>query len=374
MTARANEFSSSVTHVVPAIFDLEAGTIGGAERYAMELARWMARRTPTRLVSFSDHDEVRRVGDLEIELLAIDRKQTHPGSPIFSFALFDLLEKAEIVHCHQLLSVSTSLSAAFAIRKGIPVFVTDLGGGPSANYCNPDTADWFDAHLHISRFSKRRGERSERSIHEIIGAGVDLDKFSPSNVAPLPDHVLFVGRILPHKGVDILIDALPQGMTLTILGTAYDESYYSDLQQIARDKRVRFVTNSTDEILVDEYCKATVVVLPSVSRSKHGEQTPAAELLGQTLLEAMASARPAICTNVGGMPEVVEDGVTGFVVPEGDSTELRAKLEWVRDHAALAIDMGKRGRQRVEQSFTWDAVVSRCFAAYARTLEHRDRK
>ena len=89
-----------------------------------------------------------------------------------------------------------------------------------------------------------------------------------------------------------------------------------------------------------------------------------AELLGQTLLEGMACGAPAIATDVCSLPEVVEDGVTGFIVPPNDPTALGEKIRWLRLHPAEARRMGEAARQRVLESFTWDRVVQNCFEAY----------
>jgi glycosyltransferase involved in cell wall biosynthesis len=106
------------------------------------------------------------------------------------------------------------------------------------------------------------------------------------------------------------------------------------------------------------------VVLPSVYRTMYGTESKVPELLGQTLLEGMACGAPAICTNVASMPEVVEDGVTGFVVPPNDPQTLGGKLAWLRDHPAEACAMGQASRTRVLELFTWPAVVRRCLQIY----------
>jgi glycosyltransferase involved in cell wall biosynthesis len=64
------------------------------------------------------------------------------------------------------------------------------------------------------------------------------------------------------------------------------------------------------------------------------------------------------------MPEVVQDGVTGFVVPPNNPSALREKLVWLRDHPAEAAAMGVAARKRVLEKFTWSAVVGRCLKAY----------
>ena len=97
----------------------------------------------------------------------------------------------------------------------------------------------------------------------------------------------------------------------------------------------------------------------------YGQRSDIPELLGQTLLEGMACGTPAICTNVGSLPEVVEDGVTGFVVPANDPQALGAKLLWLRDHPDRAREMGEAARRRVLERFTWPAVVRRCLEIYA---------
>ena len=82
------------------------------------------------------------------------------------------------------------------------------------------------------------------------------------------------------------------------------------------------------------------------------------------MLEGMACGSPAICTNVASMPEVVEDGVTGFVVPPNDPIALREKLTWLWEHPEQARAMGEAARRRVLQVFTWPAVVRRCLQIY----------
>src|SRR5207245_3412386 len=96
----------------------------------------------------------------------------------------------------------------------------------------------------------------------------------------------------------------------------------------------------------------------------YGEVTNGAELLGQTLIEGMACGTPAICTTGGGMPEVVDDGVTGFVVAPGDARALGERIRWLRENRDQAARMGAAGRQQVLAKFTWPRVVGRCLEIY----------
>ena len=128
-----------------------------------------------------------------------------------------------------------------------------------------------------------------------FSGGVDLVKFSRGDTRHNNGRVLFAGRLLPHKGIDDLVKAVPDDMDLDIAGRPLDPHYLEDLRTLARGKRVVFHHDYDDSALVDAYRQALCVVLPSVYRSCYGEESRIPELLGQTLLEAMACATPAIC-------------------------------------------------------------------------------
>ena len=351
-----------VAHVVPALFDERIGIIGGAERYALELARHMSSVTNTRLISFGPATETRRDGNLQIDIIGNAHAIRGDAYDRFSPELFDYLANADVVHCHQAHSTAAAMASQFCHRSQKRVFVTDLGGG-SGSKNNRVTDDMFDAHLHISRFSRDLW-MGTGARHEVISGGVDTTKFSPAATRPREFRAIFVGRILPHKGVDVLIDALPDDMPLEVIGRVHDARYLRDLQEMARGKSVSFKTDLLDEELVGAYRRASVVVLSSVYRTVYGDEEFAPELLGQTLLEGMACGLPAISSDVGAMPEVVVDGETGFVVKGGEAGELRAKLLYLRDNIDEAGTMGLNARQHAIENFSWSAVVDRCLAAY----------
>ena len=118
----------TVAHLVPALFG-QHGTVGGAERYVYELARHMAARVPTTLVTFGDCDHQRRDGALDVRVFRT-RWQVR-GQRANPFALAAALEatRAEVVHCHQQHILATSMTAGVARARGRRVFCTDLGGG-----------------------------------------------------------------------------------------------------------------------------------------------------------------------------------------------------------------------------------------------------
>jgi glycosyltransferase involved in cell wall biosynthesis len=353
-----------IIHTVPALFSANGGILGGAERYALELARHMADREPTTLVSFGPKDREESMGKLRIRVFGGAWHARGQWSNPFSWRALNFLRSADVIHCHQRHIVTTSSAAALARVTGKRVYVSDLGGGGWDISRYISTENWFHGHLHISQYSRKISKQSEYPCAHVIMGGVDTAKFSPNPNLQRTGTVLFVGRILPHKGVNDLVNALPDGMHLEVIGQPYDARFFADLQAMAAGKNVLFRHTADDEELVNAYRSALCVVLPSVYQTMYGDRTDVPELLGQTLLEGMSCGTPAICTDVASMPEVVDNEVTGFVVPPNDPASLGAKLAWLRDRPGAASQMGKAARSRAVELFSWPAVVERCLRIY----------
>ena len=206
-----------VLHLVPALFGAN-GVIGGAERYALELARHMADEVPTRLVTFGADAGERSVDRLSVRVIAggwaVRGQWANRWSPVVAREILG----ADVVHCHQQHVLMSSTAAAFCRMTGRRVFVTDLGGGGWDISAYVSTDRWFHGHLHISEYSRTVfGHRDWPGASVILG-GVDTSKFSPARHIARDGGVLFVGRLLPHKGIANLIEALPAGLSLDIVG------------------------------------------------------------------------------------------------------------------------------------------------------------
>jgi glycosyltransferase involved in cell wall biosynthesis len=353
-----------VVHIVPSFFRKEAGVLGGAERYALELARAMADRVPTALYSFGPAAERYTIGRLDVRIFrTLLHVRSRGGNPLAP-AMLARLGRFDVIHCHQRSMVFSSLSAAVGRLLGRRVCVSDLGGGAWDLSAYLPTDRWYHRHLHISEYSRRLSGRTEDPRHAVILGGVDTAKFAPDPSVPRGDGVLFVGRLLPHTGVIDLVEAVAADTPLELIGQPYDARYVADLKAAAAGKRVIFRHDCDDAALVDAYRRAAVVVLPSVYDDRYGGRTRVPELLGQTLLEGMACGAPAVCTDVASMPEVVEHRVTGFIVPRNNPAALGDRIGWLRAHPGEARRMGEAARRRVCAQFTWDRVVDRCLDAY----------
>lgn len=355
-----------VLHIVPALFG-PRGVLGGAERYALELARYMAEATPTRLLTFGDERRNERIGNLDIRVVSGAWHVCGQSSNPVSSAILPEVLKADVIHCHQQHIRASSLAAIVSRILGRKVFVTDLGGGGLDISAYVSTDLCYHGHLHISEYSRRVSRQERKTWAHVILGGIDTEKFSPDPLTPRDGRVVFVGRLLPHKGVNYLVEGMPPEVPLDVIGQRMDERYFSDLQKLAAGRRVTFHHNATDADIVQAYRSALCVVLPSVYRHVYGGETKIPELLGQTLLEGMSCGTPVVCTDVASMPEIVEDGRSGFIVPPNDPSAIFSKIVWLRDHPSESARMGATARKRVLDKFTWPVVVQRCLEIYVRS-------
>jgi glycosyltransferase involved in cell wall biosynthesis len=349
-----------VVHVSPAYFD-EESIVGGGERQAQELARAMASRVATLFVSFGPRRRSYLLDNLQVEIFPSHPLPWRRDAP-FSMAFLRCLLDADIVHCHQL-GTPPNVLALLAGRLGRKrTFLTPLGLAPTKLEHRLTQLAGITGLLCISKYSA--GHSWYRVPRRVIYGGVDLRRFHPT-LGGRERKVVCVARLMPHKGINYLIEALEPDMRLEIYGRPYDERYYRDLLALSAGKNVAFLTNASDDDITHAYQTSLVAVLPSVHRDMYGHQIAEPELLGLTLLEAMACGTAVVGSRITSIPEYVEDGVTGYLVLPNDPDSLRTVLKRLLDHPDQALALGRRGHELVQQHFTWDAVVDRCLLAYA---------
>jgi glycosyltransferase involved in cell wall biosynthesis len=179
--------------------------------------------------------------------------------------------------------------------------------------------------------------------------------------------------------VDRLIEALPETSELRVVGSGGhdpnppEREYPNLLRRLAAQRRVEFEGVVDDADLPTLYRVAQVLALPSVELTCYGRKIAVAELLGLASIEAMASGTPVVASRLGGVSEVVEHGVTGFLVEPGNIAELRWRLAQVLSDRRLAKRLGRNARERFLEMFTWQACADRCLAAYSELVDTRAR-
>ncbi|HEX2325253.1 MAG TPA: glycosyltransferase family 4 protein [Chloroflexota bacterium] len=352
-----------VLHVSPLLFGPE-GVVGGGERYPLELALAMARLSETRLVAFGQPQE-RRFSSLPVRVYRPPRYLGTKGLSPVAPQLVAEIARADVVHCHQLHTFLADQCVLLGRLLRKPVFLTDHAGG-DRNF-NRRLRTWERATglLLVSDFNAREFARFGSRV-AIIHGGVDPHRFAPLPV-PRQRRALYAGRLIPYKGIQFLIQGVDPQTEVRLAGPSYHEEYERHLRELARGRNVHFAGPVLGDDLRREYCQAGALVLPSVDVDLYGKRYPKSEILGLVLLEAMACETPVVCSRVGGIPELVVDGLTGTLVPPGDAPALGAAVEALLDDPVLARRMGQAGREHVLTHFTWQRVAQRCLSAY-RTL------
>ena len=223
----------------------------------------------------------------------------HPAHPldVVSWEIVDALRDADLVHVHQVFTRGGEVAVLVAKQQHKPVCVTDHGGGTSRRLESSGGLALVDA---VTAYSDFGASLVHTSVDKhVVRGGVDAEFFTPAPEPPERDRILFVGRLLPHKGIDRLIAALPPGVPLTVCGQPYSDDYAARLRALAAGKPVEFVSDRDDAGLRDLYRKAWAVVLPSLYEDSYGNTYLAPELMGFSLLEGMACGAPAVCSRVG---------------------------------------------------------------------------
>ncbi|MDD5530067.1 MAG: glycosyltransferase family 4 protein [bacterium] len=352
-----------VLHISPIFFDVNKSLQGGGERAPFELAKTMASYCETKYISFGEKSQTLSYDKLPIKIYPyIGLFNNEKNNPI-NFRFLSEIKWADVVHCHPYYSITTAFTILVARLFGKKIFVTDYGGWV-INYNKELQLDRLvDKFLVISEFGKQFFNEF-KTKKEVIYLGIDEKKFY-SLPNKKQDYVLYVGRILPHKGISYLVEAVNSlNVELHIVGSALHKGYLNYLKNIADKERVKFITDVPDEVLLKEYNNAIVTVLPSVYKDIYGNEHKGPELLGLVLLESMFCETPVICTKVGAMPEIVGEGKTGFVVPACDSSSLAEKIDYLLKHKEIAKQMGAEGRKFVLENFTMDKVALRCITEY----------
>ena len=245
------------------------------------------------------------------------------------------------------------LGTAFQ-RKGLAQFVTvlyklALGKAKTVFFENTANAEEFC----------RRGILSAEKETVLPGAGINLDRYP---CIPYPENeavrFLYLGRVMREKGMDELFDAARKlhekygaGVVLDIVGFYDDEGYKAQVEQLAAEGIAVFHGFQSDP--VPYYAAADCVVLPSYH-----------EGMSNVLLEAAATGRPVITSDIPGCREAVEDGKTGLLCKAGDSESLYTQMARMAETSPTARQaMGQAAHEKMRQEFAKRLVVEKTMAA-----------
>lgn len=217
-----------------------------------------------------------------------------------------------------------------------------------------------DAYVFLTRFLEQEATQSHPQLAPtaVTYSGADTTIFFPRTPAAerCPPKVLFVGRLVPEKGVHIFLAAMEilqrrgvavTGMVVGASSFAADAPVTPYMQGLARARpaNVEFLPYCSGAKLGEVFRKADIFCMPSIWN----------EALGLVVIEAMASGLPVVATNTGGIPELLAHG-GGVLVKPGCAASLAAALEQLATDAAQRSRLGQDALRSFQARFTWVAV------------------
>ncbi len=294
-----------------------------------------------------------------------------------SLLIFSKKESFDLVHAHWI--VPQGLIAYFCKKiLNIP-YIVSIHGSDILTFNNAMFRTLYKIVLSNAAFvtanSNKTAEIANRLLKsnvEIIPMGVDLDLFNPNHAfkkekgAKISQEILFVGRLIDWKGVSYLVDAILKikpnypKIILKIIGDGPElVSLQARVKKLALQKNIIFLKAVPNYKLPDIYRNADVFVIPSII-NENGET----EGLGTVALEAMACGLPVIGTNVGGIPDIIKDRVTGLLVEEKNFEAIVDSIIEIMENKPLRDDMSKNAYELIQKRFSWDIISKRFFKLY----------
>jgi len=199
----------------------------------------------------------------------------------------------------------------------------------------------------------------------VIYPGIPGDLFAPSTPRPGLPTIVFIGRLVTDKGADCAIRAMQplRGRArLVVIGDGPEKAALENLAaELSLTESVHFTGYISDDERRKFLAEATAMLVPS----RHEE------LFGMVAAEGSLSSLPVVVSDTGGLPEVVQDGVTGIVVPKDEPQALSQALQKLLSNPALAKEMGKAGRERVRKKFLLEKTVDDYENLYAEIKKAR---
>ena len=204
--------------------------------------------------------------------------------------------------------------------------------------------------------------------------GIDCDKFVPAENADNPDkiHIVSVARLVEKKGLSYGIQAVARlikeysdlQLSYQIVGNGILRTELeAQIEQLGVTKQIKLLGWKEQQEVQDITSQADIILAPSITSSQ-GD----CEGIPVSLMEAMAQAIPVVSTYHSGIPELVEDGVTGYLVEEKQVNALTQKLEHLVNNPSLRRKMGLAGREKVLREYNIDLLCDRLVEIYHKLL------
>jgi glycosyltransferase involved in cell wall biosynthesis len=296
-------------------------------------------------------------------------RRPSPADVVSLVRLVRLARAADLIHAHSAKAgFLARLAATLAGRRNVCLFTPHAwsfwaaGGSAAFLYRTLErlAAGWCHVIVALSRSEKEAGLASgvgRPNQYRVVLNGVDLERFARPR-EPVPGRVVGLGRLAPQKRPDLAVRAMSEVRVehpRAMLHLAGDGPARREIEQLVSELSlggvVRLLGRHAD--VPELLSEATCLVLTS-----DYESCP------YTVLEAMAAGVPVVATSVGGVPELVEDGVSGLLVPPGRPEPIAAAISTLLADPELALRLGSAGQARARERFSLQRMVDETLALY----------
>jgi len=352
------------------------GTGGAQESYSGLLLRLDRSAYEVRALSLSRGSAVQRLRRLGLEVEVIE--EADDDAAVRELAAYLRREEIDLLHAH--MYRAEVIGARAAMAAGTPVVMATVHSSRIRSPLDIATLAALTPVMDrlivpsASIATKVRAEGRGGAKFTIIPNGVDLGRFDlPATACGLrrefriPNRAPVLGvvaRLEPEKGHRYLVEAMPAILRvaaeawLVIVGEgSLDATLRAQAATLPPPARDRIVFTGRREDVAAITAEIDVAVLPSLREAQ-----------GISILEAMARGRPVVASAVGGIPEVLTDGLDGLLVPPADPAALAEACIRLACSPVLRRQLGDAGRATVEARFSLDAMVRRIEAVYDEEL------
>ena len=299
---------------------------------------------------------------------------------LFIFSAAKEIKHYSIIHCHWAIAGLVGVIVGKLFKKrvvlmmhGAEVFV--LGKNPVLKFVLR-SADYL---ISNSTFTEKKTlEVYPVTNHQVISPGVDIKRFYPQkkipnlrkilNISEEDILILAIGKFIPRKGFEYLIKAFNiivnqrkiTNIKLRIGGRGpLKKKYETMIKKYMLNNYISFLGYISDEEIPSYYSEADIFVLPSII-DERGDT----EGLGVVLLEALACHTPCIATRVGGIPDIIKDGINGFLIEQRNFKSLVERILRLADDRELRIKIGINGYKSVKENFNWNSISKKIIKVY----------
>ena len=368
--------------------------VGGISRHCLGLTKALVKKNhEVRVITleFPGAPEYEEIEGMKIHRVKIELG--HPNFITWTFIFNHFMEKLvailnqevefDVIHIHDWLTAPVGIASKYYLNKPLVSTVHSIEIGRAQGLHSPDSLlidglEWwmtYESKRVISCSSSMKWEL-ENHFHlpsekiTVIPNAVDISKYEKQidreavkrryGMEPYERVVLFVGRLVPQKGVEYLIRAIPLilqqhgNVKFVIAGDGWSKDYLEDLaRSVGFIDKIRFLGFISDSELTELTMSADVLVVPSVY-----------EPFGIVALEGMAAGVPVVAANVGGLSEIIEHDRTGVLVYPKNFESIAWGVNRVLSDPGYSNWLVQNAKRKVQEAYSWEAVAQRTIEVY----------